>query len=116
MRDVVGLYMNPPEHAVVLSFDEKPQIQALERAQPILPMDIGQPERQTHNDVRHGTLDLFAALDVASGKVITSFKKQHRAKDFVAFLDEIDRSVEPGLASPKKCSTRLSQDAYVGVK
>lgn len=98
VRDVVGLYMNPPDHAVVLSFDEKPQIQALERAQPILPMDIGNPERQTHNYVRHGTLDLFAALNVASGKVIATCKKQHRAKDFTAFLAEIDQSVEPGLS------------------
>ena len=97
VRDVVGLYMNPPDHAVVLSFDEKSQFQALERAQPILPMDIGNPERQTHNYVRHGTLDLFAALNVASGKVIASCKRQHRAKDFTAFLAEIDQSVEPGL-------------------
>ena len=97
VRDVVGLYMNPPDHAVVISFDEKSQIQALERAQPILPMDIGNPERQTHNYVRHGTLDLFAALNVASGKVIAAYKKQHRAKDFTAFLAEIDQNVEPGL-------------------
>jgi transposase len=97
VRDVVGLYMNPPEHAVVISFDEKSQIQALERAQPILPMDIGNPERQTHNYIRHGTLDLFAALNVASGKVLAAYKKQHRAKDFTAFLAEIDQSVEPGL-------------------
>lgn len=97
VRDVVGLYMNPPDHAVVISFDEKSQIQALERAQPILPMDIGNPERQTHNYVRHGTLDLFAALNVASGKVIAACKKQHRAKDFTAFLAEIDQSVEPDL-------------------
>jgi transposase len=97
VRDVVGLYMNPPDHAVVISFDEKSQIQALERAQPILPMDIGNPERQTHNYVRHGTLDLFAALNVASGKVLAAYKKQHRAKDFTAFLAEIDQNVEPGL-------------------
>ena len=97
VRDVVGLYMNPPDHAVVISFDEKSQIQALERAQPILPMDIGNPERQTHNYIRHGTLDLFAALNVASGKVLAAYKKQHRAKDFTAFLAEIDQSVEPGL-------------------
>lgn len=97
VRDIVGLYMNPPEHAVVFSFDEKPQIQALERAQPILPMDIGMPERQTHNYIRHGTLDLFAALNVATGEVLARTKKQHRAKDFVAFLREIDRSVEDGL-------------------
>ena len=68
VRDIVGLYMNPPEHAVVFSVDEKPQIQALQRAQPILPMDIGMPERQTHNYIRHGTLDLFAALNVATGE------------------------------------------------
>ena len=98
LRDVVGLYMNPPERAVVLSFDEKSQIQALERAQPILPMDLGQPERQSHNYVRHGTLDLFAALNVATGKVIAACKKQHRAKDFTAFLDAIEQSVAPDLA------------------
>jgi transposase len=97
VRDVVGLYMNPPDRAVVFSFDEKSQIQALERAQPILPMDLGQPERQTHNYVRHGTLDLFAALNVATGKVIASCKKQHRAKDFVTFLSQLDDSVEQGL-------------------
>ena len=68
IRDVVGLYMNPPHNAVVFAFDEKSQIQALERAQPILPMDIGQPERRTHNYLRNGTLDLFAALNVATGR------------------------------------------------
>jgi transposase len=97
VRDVVGLYMNPPDHAVVFSFDEKSQIQALERAQPILPMDLGQPERRTHNYLRHGTLDLFAALNVATGEVIASCKKQHRARDFVAFLAELDKTVEPQL-------------------
>ena len=97
VRDIVGLYLNPPDRAVVLSFDEKPQIQALERAQPILPMDFGQPERQSHNYLRHGTLDLFAALDVATGKVIGRTKKRHRAEDFVAFLRVLDAQVEPGL-------------------
>lgn len=97
VRDIVGLYMNPPEHAVVFSFDEKPQIQALERAQPVLPMDFGMPERHTHNYIRHGTLDLFAALNVATGKVIAKSKKQHRAKDFVDFLRTIDRAVEDDL-------------------
>ncbi len=97
VRDVVGLYMNPPDHAVVFSFDEKSQIQALERAQPILPMDIGQPERQTHNYIRHGTLDLFAALNVATGEVIAACKRRHRAKDFVAFLAELEKRVAPGL-------------------
>jgi transposase len=97
VRDVVGLYMNPPNNAVVFSFDEKSQIQALERAQPILPMDIGQPERQTHNYIRNGTLDLFAALNVATGEVLARCKQQHRAQDFVAFLRDIEASVEPEL-------------------
>lgn len=90
VRDIVGLYMKPPDHAVVFSFDEKPQIQALERAQPILPMDFGMPERQTGNYLRHGTLDLFAAINISTGEVLAKTKKQHRAKDFVAFLREID--------------------------
>lgn len=97
IRDVVGLYMNPPTNAVVFALDEKSQIQALERAQPILPMDIGQPERQTHNYIRNGTLDLFAALNVATGEVIARCKQQHRAKDFVDFLRELDDQVESGL-------------------
>jgi transposase len=97
IRDVVGLYMNPPNNAVVFSFDEKSQIQALERAQPILPMDMGQPERRTHNYIRNGTLDLFAALNVATGEVLARCKQQHRAQDFVAFLREIEGSVAPTL-------------------
>ena len=98
VRDVVGLYLNPPDHAVVFSFDEKPQIQALERAQPVLPMDLGMPERQTHNYIRRGTVDLFAALNVATGEVIAQTKRQHRATDFVAFLREIDGRVPSALA------------------
>jgi transposase len=97
VRDVVGLYMNPPTNAVVFSFDEKSQIQALARAQPILPMDMGQPERRTHNYLRNGTLDLFAALNVATGEVLARCKPQHRAQDFVAFLREIEARVEPAL-------------------
>jgi transposase/transposase-like protein len=97
VRDVVGLYMNPPANAVVFAVDEKSQIQALERAQPILPMDIGQPERQTHNYIRNGTLDLFAALNVATGEVVARCKQKHRAKDFVDFLGELDDHVESGL-------------------
>lgn len=97
VRDVVGLYMNPPDHAVVFSFDEKPQIQALERAQPILPMDLGMPERHTHNYVRHGTLDLFAALNVATGEVIAKTTQKHRAKEFVAFLRVLDEAVDDDL-------------------
>jgi transposase len=97
VRDVVGLYMNPPANAVVFAVDEKSQIQALERAQPVLPMDLGQPERQTHNYVRNGTLDLFAALNVATGEVIARCKPQHRAQDFVGFLRDLDAHVEPEL-------------------
>lgn len=95
VRDVVGLYMNPPTNAVVFAVDEKSQIQALQRAQPILPMDLGQPERQTHNYIRHGTLDLFAALKVATGEVLARCTQRHRAQDFVAFLRAIYASVEP---------------------
>ena len=94
IRDVVGLYMHPPHNAVVFAVDEKSQIQALQRAQPILPMDIGYPERRTHNYLRHGTVDLFAALNVATGEVIARCKPQHRAQDFVAFLRDIDDRVE----------------------
>jgi transposase len=97
VRDIVGLYMNPPNNAVVFAVDEKSQIQALQRAQPILPMDMGQPERRTHNYLRHGTLDLFAALNVATGKVIAKCKQRHRSVDFVAFLREIDNAVEQSL-------------------
>jgi transposase len=80
---------------VVFAVDEKSQIQALQRAQPILPMDIGQPERRTHNYIRNGTLDLFAALNVATGEVLARCTRKHRAQDFVAFLSAIDASVEP---------------------
>lgn len=98
VRDIVGLYMHPPENAVVLCVDEKSQIQALERAQPVLPMDIGQPERRTHDYIRHGTTDLFAALDVATGKVIGKCHAQHRAREFKMFLKAIDDQVPRNLA------------------
>jgi transposase len=97
VRDVVGLYMNPPDNAVVFAYDEKSQVQALERAQPILPMDLGKPECQTGNYIRHGTLDLFAALNVQTGEVLARCKNQHRAKDFVDFLKVMDQEVEPSL-------------------
>src|SRR5260370_12666149 len=97
VRDIVGLYMSPPDNAVVLCVDEESQIQALERAQPILPMDIGQPERRTHDYVRHGTTDLFAALDYATGNVLGKCYAQHRAKEFKLFLREIDGSVPANL-------------------
>ena len=93
VRDVVGLYMNPPDNAVVLCVDEKSQIQALERAQPVLPMTLGQPERQTHDYIRHGTTDLFAALDAATGEVLGKCYGRHRAIEFKKFLTEIEVAV-----------------------
>jgi transposase len=93
VRDVVGLYINPPEHAVVLCVDEKSQMQALDRTQPMLPMRPGQAERRTHDYVRHGTTSLFAALDVKSGRVIRKHYRRHRSNEFVRFLNEIEASV-----------------------
>jgi len=97
VRDIVGLYLNPPEHAVVLCVDEKTQIQALDRTQPLLPMRPGQVERRTHDYRRHGTTSLFAALDTATSRVITQFRQRHRAEDFRRFLDLIDAQVPPEL-------------------
>ena len=90
VRDIVGLYMSPPEHAVVLCLDEKPQVQALERHQPVLPMVLGKSERYTHTYVRHGTTNLFAALDVATGKVIGECFPRKRAAEFRRFLTTVD--------------------------
>ena len=95
--DVVGLYMDPPTNAVVLSVDEKTQIQALDRTQPMLPLRPGQIERRTHDYKRHGTASLYAAFDVATGEVIGRVTKRHRSKEFLAFLRQIDRSIEPEL-------------------
>ena len=97
VRDVVGLYLDPPERAVVLCVDEKSQIQALNRFQPILPMMPGTPERRSHDYVRHGTTSLFAALDMATGKVIGSLHARHRAAEFKKFLIRIDSEVPSGL-------------------
>jgi transposase len=97
VRDIVGLYLNPPERALVLCADEKTQIQALDRTQPILPMGPGIAERRTHDYRRHGTTSLFAALDVASGKVIGELHRRHRSTEFRSFLDRIDREVPTGL-------------------
>ncbi len=91
LKDIVGLYLNPPENAIVLSIDEKSQVQALERAQPILPPRPGIPERQTHDYVRRGVTNLYAALNVASGKVIGAFANRHRQKEYIKFLDLVDR-------------------------
>lgn len=95
VRDIVGLYLNPPDHAVVLCLDEKSQIQALERRQPLLPMVFGQPERATATYSRHGTTNLFAALDVASGQVIGECYPRKRAVEFRRFLNVVDAQV-PG--------------------
>jgi transposase len=97
VRDIVGLYLSPPNRALVLSVDEKSQIQALDREQPVLPMMPGVPERRTHSYVRHGTTSLFAALDTASGFVIGKCYKRHRAAEFLDFLKQIDASVPPDL-------------------
>jgi transposase len=98
VHDIVGLYMNPPDKAVVFSVDEKSQIQALDRTQPILPLRPGLPERQTHDYQRHGTTTLFAALNVLDGTVIGQCQPRHRYQEFMRFLNRLDRSVEPTLS------------------
>ena len=97
VRDVVGLYLSPPEHALVLCVDEKSQVQALDRSQPVLPLRPGQVERRTHDYVRHGTTSLFAALNAATGDVIGKCYKRHRAVEFKKFLNEIEHHVPDDL-------------------
>ena len=99
VRDIVGLYLNPPEQtrAVVLCVDEKSQVQALERTQPLLPLRPGQPERRTHDYERHGTTSLFAALNIATGKVIGQCHRRHRHQEFLRFLDRIESEVPADL-------------------
>lgn len=106
VRDVVGLYLNPPARALVLSVDEKSQIQALNRTQPILPLRPGSAERHTADYDRHGTTTLFAALDVKTGKVIGQCHSRHRAREFRAFLDLVDKSV------PKTLDVHMILDNY----
>jgi len=106
VRDVVGLYMTPPDRAVVLCVDEKSQIQALDRSQPMLPMRPGQPARRTHDYKRHGTTSLFAALDIATGRVIGKCYPRHRASEFRKFLDEIEANV------PADLDVHLVMDNY----
>ncbi len=96
MEDVVGLYLDPPENAIVFCVDEKSQIQALERSQPILPLRPGVPERQTHDYMRHGTTTLFAALNVASGKVIGACRDRHAGTDYLEFLKLLARKTPAG--------------------
>jgi transposase len=97
VRDIVGLYMNPPDHALVLCVDEKTQIQALDRTQPLLPLRPGQLERRTHDYKRHGTTSLFAALELKTSKVIAQLKQRHRSVEFRHFLDVIEAQVPAGL-------------------
>jgi putative transposase len=97
VRDIVGLYLNPPDNAMVLCVDEKSQIQALDRSQPMLPLGLGYVEGITHDYVRHGTTTLFAALDIASGQVISRCRPRHRHQEFLGFLKQIEQSVPTGL-------------------
>lgn len=106
VRDVVGLYMDPPGNALVLCVDEKTQVQALERSQPVLPMRPGRAERPTHDYYRHGTLALFAALNVATGQIISATKPKHRTKEFLNFLRQIEREV------PAELDVHLILDNY----
>lgn len=106
VRDIVGLYMNPPDHAVVLCVDEKSQIQALDRTQPLLPMRPGQAERRTHDYKRHGTTCLFAALELKTSRVIGQLHRRHRAVEFRKFLDQIDAQV------PVEFDVHLVMDNY----
>jgi transposase len=106
VRDIVGLYLNPPDKALVLCVDEKAQIQALDRTQPLLPMRPGQPELRTHDYKRHGTTSLFAALDAASGRVIGECHRRHRSVEFRKFLDTIEEAV------PRNLDVHLIMDNY----
>lgn len=106
VRDVVGLYLNPPEHAVVLCVDEKSEIQALDRSVPLLPMQPGQAERRTHDYKRHGTTSLFAALDVQLGRVFCQTHQRHRSVEFRKFLDQIDRNL------PAELDVHIIMDNY----
>ncbi|MBG0826248.1 IS630 family transposase [Planomonospora sp. ID67723] len=111
IRDVVGLYLAPPAGAVVFSMDEKPQIQALERTAPVLPMLPGTPERRSFDYIRHGTVDLFAALNTATGQVISKLSARHRAIDFRDFLAEMDLQVEPDLQVHVICDNLAAHKA-----
>jgi len=95
VRDIVGLYLCPPDHAIVLSMDEKSQVQALDRTRPLLPMRPGIPAQQTHDYIRHGTTSLFAALDVATGKVIVQCHRRHRHQEFLKFLQRLAAQLPP---------------------
>ncbi len=111
--DVVGLYHNPPERAVVLCVDEKSGMQALDRSQPVLPMMPGMPERRSHDYVRHGVSDLFAAFNISDGTVISQLYPQHRAAEFKKFLVAIDKAVPAGLDVHVVCDNLATHKAPV---
>jgi transposase len=106
VRDIVGLYLNPPARALVLCVDEKGQIQALDRTRPILPLRPGVPTRQTHDYIRNGTTSMFAALDVATGRVLASFHRRQRHQEFLRFLEGVDQAV------PEELDIHLVMDNY----
>jgi transposase len=106
VRDIVGLYLNPPDHAIVLCVDEKSQVQALNRTQPILPLAPGVPARQSHDYERHGVTSLFAAMDVASGVTISQCYRRHRHQEFLRFLNDIDANL------PRRVDVHLVMDNY----
>jgi putative transposase len=106
VRDIVGLYLNPPDKALVLCVDEKSQVQALDRTQPVLPMGLGYLEGVTHDYVRHGTTTLFAALDIATGQVLTQCKPRHRHQEFLSFLNHIEANI------PQELEVHLVVDNY----
>jgi putative transposase len=106
VRDIVGLYLNPPDKAMVLCVDEKSQIQALDRTQPLLPMGLGYVEGVTHDYIRHGTTTLFAALDIATGNVLTRCKRRHRHQEYLDFLKHVDENV------PQELDIHLVVDNY----
>ena len=109
VTDIVGLYLSPPENAIVLCVDEKSQIQALDRTAPMLPMQPGLPERRTHDYVRHGTTTLFAALEIATGQVTAAVKPRHRHQEFLAFLKQVARAYP-------ECELHLVMDNYAAHK
>jgi putative transposase len=115
VRDIVGLHLNPPDHALVLCVDEKSQVQALQRTQPLLPMGLGYIEGITHDYVRHGTTTLFAALDIANGSVLAQCKSRHRHQEFLAFLRHIQANVPASLDVHLVCDN-YGTHKYVRVK
>jgi hypothetical protein len=106
VRDIVGLYLDPPVEAMVLCVDEKSQIQALDRTRPVLPLAPGIPERRTHDYMRHGTTTLFAALDIATGEVIGQLHRRHRSAEFLQFLRTVEANV------PANLDVRLVMGSY----